>query len=296
MKMKPSILLLTIVGFCSMCFAPGDKPLKMLPKEIREAYAFVPSGTSTIMDETVTIKDFFILNHEVTNLEYREFIHHIAQNDPELAQELTQDTTAWRLTFAYQEPFVQLYHMHPAYNNYPAVGMTHKEAIAYCDFLEESLNSNDADYAYEVSLPTHQEWIFAAKGGFEMSPYPWGGPYLRNAKGCYLANFNRIGEGGITFDRDSGKYELVSNPHGGHGYVASADYFYSTSPAGAFPSNDYEIYDMAGNVAEMVAEEGIIAGGSWRSGGFDVKCESYDSCFVEACDVGFRPIFRLKAK
>jgi len=75
-------------------------------------------------------------------------------------------------------------------------------------------------------LPTEAEWEWAARGGNELSPYPWGGPYTRNEKGCFLANFkplrgNYIDDGGLR-----------------------------TIIVGHYPANDWGLYDMAGNVAE----------------------------------------------
>ena len=37
--------------------------------------------------------------------------------------------------------------------------------------------------------PVRAEWEFAARGGLELAPFPWGGPYIRNIYGCPLANF-----------------------------------------------------------------------------------------------------------
>lgn len=142
------------------------------------------------------------------------------------------DTLVWihDFAYAYNEPMTQTYFWHPTYDHYPVVGVNWEQARAFTIWRTNLLNSylagRDRPYAMDFLLPSEAEWEYAARGGLHHSPYPWGGPYIRNAEGCFLANFkplrgNYIGDGG---------YQTVIVAH--------------------YPPNDYGLYDMAGNVAE----------------------------------------------
>jgi len=92
------------------------------------------------------------------------------------------------------------------------VGISYEAALLYCEYLKEALNKNKVfknNEVDEVRLPTRAEWIRAARGDHHLAPYHWGGYYLRNAKGCILANFNAVGSEQITFDREKNEYVLV---------------------------------------------------------------------------------------
>ncbi|MCX6234906.1 MAG: SUMF1/EgtB/PvdO family nonheme iron enzyme [Bacteroidetes bacterium] len=142
------------------------------------------------------------------------------------------DTLCWLhdYIYSYNEPMTEKYFWHPAYDNYPVVGVTWKQAKAFCIWRSQLLSSflslkEDAS-VNEFRLPSEAEWEWAARGGNALNPYPWGGPYTRNGKGCFLANFkplrgNYAADGGIT-----------------------------TVIAAHYPPNDFGLFDMAGNVAE----------------------------------------------
>ncbi len=153
------------------------------------------------------------------------------------------DTLCWIRDFeyAYNEPFTTRYFWHPAYNDYPVVGVTWEQANAFCHWrssmLENSASRNRAAHAYR--LPSELEWEYAARGGLQGQLYPWGGPYTTNKEGCYLANFKP----------QRGKYAL----DGGVRTIA----------VGSYDPNDFGLYDMAGNVAE------------WTNNSFDEGAYSF---------------------
>lgn len=142
------------------------------------------------------------------------------------------DSLCWVRDFAYSynEPMAKRYYSHPAYGNYPVVGVNWKQATAFCEwrtqylnaFLEGKKKAQESDF----HLASEGQWEYAARGGRSQAPYPWGGPYIRNKKGCLLANF-KPGRG--NYPEDGGLY---------------------TVRADAYWPNDFGLYNMAGNVAE----------------------------------------------
>ncbi len=141
------------------------------------------------------------------------------------------DTLVWIRDFAYSynEPMARNYFWHPAFDDYPIVGVNWKQAKAFCHWrskLWDSFRGADEPNTEKFRLPTEAEWEYAARGGHDLAPYPWGGYYPRNAKGCLLANF-KPGRG--NYPEDGGML---------------------TVKADAYFPNDYGLYCMSGNVAE----------------------------------------------
>jgi formylglycine-generating enzyme required for sulfatase activity len=145
------------------------------------------------------------------------------------------DTLCWirDFTYSYNEPMATMYFWHPSYDNYPVVGVTWKQAQAFCVWRTQLLNQalvGAGDYfVQDYRLPFETEWEFAARGTLENSMYPWGGVYTRNRDGCCLANFKPL-RGNYAYD-------------GG----------VSTVSVGSYEPNEIGLYDMAGNVAEWTA-------------------------------------------
>ena len=142
------------------------------------------------------------------------------------------DTLCWirDFAFSYNEPFVTSYFSHVSYNDYPVVGVSWKQATAFCWWRTAMIYASlVGNYPNPYRLPNEAEWEYAARGGLESELYPWGGPYATNKEGCYLANFKP----------QRGKYELDGGVY--------------TMPVGSYEPNDYGLYDMAGNVSEWTS-------------------------------------------
>ncbi|MEJ7557382.1 MAG: SUMF1/EgtB/PvdO family nonheme iron enzyme [Pedobacter sp.] len=144
------------------------------------------------------------------------------------------DTLVWKVDYSYSQndPMVKAYFNHPSYDDYPVVGVSWEQASAFCVWrtrLYESVavaRKQPLSSRPEYQLPSDAQFEYAARGGNVKTKYPWGGPYVRNTKGCMQANF-KVGRG--NYSDDGGLYTVNVKSY--------------------FP-NDYGLYNMAGNVAE----------------------------------------------
>jgi formylglycine-generating enzyme len=219
------------------------------------------------------------------------------------------DTLVWvrDFSYSYNEPMTKRYFSHPAFGNYPVVGVNWNQATVFCEwrtiylnsFLDKKKEANESPFR----LPTEAEWEYAARGGRSQSMFPWGNYYLRNKKGCLLANF-KPGRGNY--------------PEDGAFYTARAD---------AYWPNDFGLYCMAGNVAEWTSSvyyEGaynfqhdmnpdirynakdsdpprmkrkVIRGGSWKDVGYflQTSTRTYEYQDTSKSYIGFRCVIDLPA-
>jgi gliding motility-associated lipoprotein GldK len=212
------------------------------------------------------------------------------------------DTLCWvrDFTYANHAPMAQNYFWNTAYDNYPVVGVTWPQAKAFSvwrtQIFHSWLQSNGDLFVNDFRLPTESEWERAARGDLDMAQYPWGGPYIRNNSGCFLANFKPMR--GRYFE-DGGFYTVK---------------VYSYNP------NGFGLYCMAGNVAEWCstaydpdayefetdmsadyeydAKDGdhpsrkrkVIRGGSWKDIGFYLmnSTRTYEYQDTAKSYIGFR--------
>ena len=262
--------------------------------------------TQSSLNKQITVSEFFMDKYEVSNNKYRQFLESVKNGDmdngtpttlkdpPQLNyEELKPDTAVWSTSFTYHygDPLMEFYFDHPAFDNYPVVGITYDQANKYAEWRTYFQNSRDESNfdAPSFRLPSEAEWEYAAKGGKDVAKYPWGGPYLKNKKGCLMANF-KPGRGNYIDD--------------GFAY---------TAPIDVFAPNGFGLYNMSGNVAEWVLDaygatsgsvtwdlnpvyddpnepRKVVRGGSWKDIAhyLETSTRTYEYEDVAQAHIGFR--------
>ena len=260
----------------------------------------------------ITMSAFYMDDTEITNNEYRQFVETAMDTLPaDIAEMVYPDTNVWMrdFVFAYNEPLTENYFWHPAFDDYPVVGVNWYAASEFCRW--RTAHYNDYRESIEMPplprfrLPTEAEWEYASRGGFEHKIYPWEGPYIGNSKGCFLANFK------------PGRGDYI------------ADNFEYTCPVRSYWPNDYGLWCMPGNVAEWCEDDfeesgyvyahdlnpvyrdpryktqeripnganirKVIRGGSWKDIGYFLSCgtRTYEYADTTKSFVGFRSVVTM---
>lgn len=212
-------------------------------------------------------------------------------------QQIYPDTTVWIKDFeySYNEPMHNDYFWHDAYSDYPVVGVNWMQAKAFCNwrtkFKNDDQKARGKQFVNQFRLPTEAEWEYAARGGIEGGTYPWGGPYVISDTGCFMANFK---------------------PQRGD-YAADAALY--TVEAKSYEPNEYNLYNMAGNVAEWTNSSfdpdayqylstmnpnigssqnmrKVIRGGSWKDVAYFLQVSTRDYEYQDSARsyIGFRTV------
>jgi len=178
-------------------------------------FAQFPIHSYDAPTQRISVSPFAISRFEITNEQYKKFLESSYATGQRA--ELEPDSSVWSDD---DMSDMKNYFYNSKFSDYPVVGVSWRAANAFCDWMQEE---SDGKYIYR--LPTEAEWEYAARGGLDTDLYPWGNE-LRCEDGSYLAN-----------------YKVLPGDYPADGYLFPA-------PVGAYPPNDYGLYDMAGNVSE----------------------------------------------
>lgn len=269
-----------------------NKGQKQAQKVMNNFCSYVPSGTVIFEGDTSSIQAFYISSSEITNFEYAEFLFDLKRTGEEEKLKIAQiDSTGWSKMNGSMQSMVDYYSSHPAYRNYPVVNITKEGAILYCEWLSEKYKTMyGEDVNIKFRLPTRLEWLRAASGGTcNDCDYAWGSNQLTDEKGAYLANHLTVESQHIKRNPETNQLEVVqademSTPT----YLSDNSLF--TAPVKSYDPNDYGIYDLNGNVAEIIADGDYAVGGSWHSPGFDIRNQSIEPINGSSATTGFRII------
>lgn len=281
--MKKLFLLVLVLP---LLWAAKPKKFYKIPKE----FAFIPMGTMDYKGESISLDAFVMQKTEVSNKDYRAFLNDLKEKGDMGKLSVAQiDSVKWRVPGMHNEPFVEYYHKHPAYDNYPVVNVSREAAELYCEWLS---NVWEKEHGQKVifRLPSEYEWAYAAKGGVS-NIFPWDDPYVRNEKGEFRANFRVIYQSELKLD--NGKVTIAGIDSAGEAIQGQQERATITAPVDSYWPNSYGLYNMAGNVAELTSD-GAIKGGSWLSTGYYLRIEAeseYSEDDVPSPFVGFRVMY-----
>ena len=271
---KLLIALIIIIGF-GLISAKKQKDKVFSIKMIENSLSKVGKNVSAKL---------YASKYETSNFLYLTFLNDLKNNNQiDKYNQAKIDTSKWEDGKNYRKPLREYYHKHSAFENFPVVNISYEGAILFCEWLSEKYNSAPKRKYQKVvfRLPTKKEWEKAAKGGLRGVSYPWGGPNLTNKQGCVSCNYYGLGANSIHFNKETKKYEVIT------------DLYFSESNAltcsvDNYSPNGYGLYNMSGNVKEMIAQKGISKGGGYLSTGYDVRIQSEDTYNTAANDLGFR--------
>lgn len=270
------------------------KMLKVLSKLDKKWYAYIPSGSFDFHGTKTSVQSFYMQTAEVSNIQYKTFLFDLlihGKKDDFLKAK--PDQGKWtEIPNSDLESMKDLYFSDEAYDDYPVVNVSREGAEMYCVWLSTEIRKfndgkNTASFN-DLRLPHRSEWELAASESGKLMPFPWGGPLAQNAKGCFLANF------------DAGNYESPQSCENCTDPQASIelvkDGAMHTAKTKTYNPNSYGLYNLSGNVAEMVYNKDKTsgtAGGGWMSAFEEIKINGTDKhSGVEDAhpNIGFRVV------
>lgn len=254
--------------------------VQQVVRKDKKEWAFIPMGTTAVNAQPVSMNAFYMMAHEVSNLQYRTFLYdlviHEQLNDYEKAAIYD---SAWTRYEGF-ESLAQTYFWHPKFDNYPVVNVSVEGAELFCKWFTREVNKAMSDRGdapvNDIRLPRTEEWVRAAKADNDSLTFAWPGQFLRDRRGTFLAN---------------------CKSSGGPGEYDGADI---TAPVTAYFVSPWGLYNMCGNVSEITIKTTgnnkavVLKGGSWSQPAEYMKINSEVPVSEKQAispTVGFRPVF-----
>jgi formylglycine-generating enzyme required for sulfatase activity len=228
---------------------------------------------------------FYMLETEVTNKAYNLFLNDLkAQGRTDDYEKACFRSENWYTPNHHNEAARCYYDSFPAYELYPAVNVPYEGAVLFCQWLTEKVGNPEWEYV----LPSQLDWTWAASGGMTRAAYSMGEPFLTAADGTPYYHYQHVDDSWIT-RTDSGFQVVDNQPNTVSTNFIGSDIPY---PAKSLRANGYGLYNMCGNVAEMVSNPNMAVGGSWLDPGYDIRIYSIKNYTQPSPQIGFRVIAR----
>ncbi|PCH68564.1 MAG: hypothetical protein COC01_03475 [Bacteroidetes bacterium] len=237
---------------------------------------FTPPGTVEISE------NLFFDETEIANIHWLEYTYWLKRTCGDTSKDYYSslpDTSIWLPNY---EVYTKHYFDHPAYHFYPMVGISYEQAVEYCkwrtdrvrEMLEMKKLRKPKTYIpkqFQYRLPTKKEWEMVANAGYSEKILKW--MKRAKSKSSSFATFNCIRED-----------ESIDSTY---------SYSFITAPVKSYWANRYEIFNLLGNVAEMINEKGIAKGGGWTHKLKEIKIEN-DFIYDKPENwLGFRCVFEI---
>ncbi len=279
-----------------------EKLAAKITTEITQRLPLIPGAQGPYNDKTFQVP-FYMWPTEVTVGEYNVFLLDLLLQGREDEYETARphlDGSFGTLLSEHDKDFFERYLTGKEFSDYPIVFISPEGANLYCKWMQEVISASaEASRSIIVRLPNKGEWERAAAGGRPHIEY---GTFSGTIKSGILhhrfeANFKETQQN--DFDFLLGQHsETVTN---GHIKTHKGELNTFTTKAGIYPANPYMLYDMAGNVSEMVVDRKghfSVKGGNWNSSSEFLRIRDNDFTefplgIIPCPFIGFRPVINI---